>query len=603
MRAAWFHFLSDLRSAVRQPLAQGVAVVLGFLTLAATALVARQGQLRDAARMEQDAGLLAAMVKLRFDSHRDGLIALRVALERGGSHDWLTFSNQVETMYPWLNFPAFTEFAFLHRIQEDNRTNFANVTRRHSHAPFDLRFPAGQPESWISFPVLFHHFVRQHDQPAPDVFKQWGLDVNQDATERDRLTWSWGADRPVTTRGGNSVWGPAPAAQIRVYVPVLRPADTGQELDEQWQSVRETNRKKYEAELSPGELARNARRYGKFVQLRGMLMGRLDVAQLLAVSFPSNAPALAVRIRDESGDTLAGTLPAGAYLTTTRKERYYGRDWHFDFATTTAWELSSLRWWAAVVLAVGGGASLAAGVTVGFWCLGRDRDRVARRVAEQQSAELARARDDLHAVQAARAQLQRNLHDAVLQRLYAAALHARRTWQTAGRGESVAAEELGVQVGELDAAMTELRTFLSGPSHRELTGPELGSALRGLAQAFARQAGVTVHLDAEPATLVQLPPEARAQLLPMVREGFSNAWRHGHASEIALAVTGVAGAVLVTVADDGAGFDPTSLAPGGRGLKNLAERAAQSGGTFRVESRTGGPTTLSFEWKGGGDAA
>ncbi len=72
--------------------------------------------------------------------------------------------------------------------------------------------------------------------------------------------------------------------------------------------------------------------------------------------------------------------------------------------------------------------------------------------AERQSEELRRARDDLHAVQAARAQLQRNLHDAVLQRLYAAALHARRTWQTAGRGESVAAEELGVQVGELDAA-------------------------------------------------------------------------------------------------------------------------------------------------------
>jgi signal transduction histidine kinase len=592
MKAAWFHFLSDLRSAVRQPLAQGVAVLLGFLTLAVTALVARQGQLRDAARLEQDAGLLAAMVKLRFDSHRDGLIALRVALERGASHDWQTFSNQVETLYPWLNFPAFTEFAFLHRIEENNRTNFTKVVREHAHTPFELRFPAGRPEFWISFPILFHHFVRQHDQPAPDVFTQWGLDVNQDATERDRLTWSWASDRPGTTRGGNSVWGPAPTSHIRVYLPVLSPAPAGDELQDQWQAVQKHVRQKYETELPPENLTEAARSAGKLARLRGMLMGRLDVAKLLSVSFPSNAPALAVRIRDESGDTLAGALPANPYLTTTRKERYYGRDWHFDFSTTTAWELTSLRWWAAGVLSLGGGASLAAGVTVGFWCLGRDRDQVARRVAEQQSAELARARDALHAVQAARAQLQRNLHDAVLQRLYAAALHARRTWQTAGRGEPVAAEELGVQVGELDAAMTELRTFLSGPSHRELTGPELGSALRGLAQAFARQTGVTVTVEAAAEALAELPPGAGEHLLQMVREGLSNAWRHGLARQVRVRLAATTGALTLEVEDDGIGFDPAAPRRGGQGLRNLAERAALCGGTLALDTRIGGPTTL-----------
>jgi signal transduction histidine kinase len=532
------------------------------------------------------------MVKLRFDSHRDGLIALRVALERGAAHDWQTFSNQVETLYPWLNFPAFTEFAFLHCILDHNRTNFTNVTRQHAHAPFGLRFPADRPEFWISFPVLFHHFVRQHDQPAPGVFTQWGLDVNQDAPERDRLTWSWGADRPATTRGGSSVWGPSPAYQIRVYVPVLNPAPTGEKAQEHWQQVLATVRQKYGAELTPQDLTQGAHSTAKLMALRGMLMGRLDVARLLAVSFPSNAPALTVRIRDESGDTLAGSLPAGAYLTTTRKERYYGRDWHFDFATTTAWELSSLRWWAAVVLALGGGASLAAGVTVGFWCLGRERDRVARRVAEQQSTELARARDDLHAVQAARAQFQRNLHDAVLQRLYAAALHARRTWQAADRGEPVPAPELRVQVTELDAAMTELRTFLSGPSHRELTGPELGSALRGLAQAFARQTGVTVTVEAAAEALAGLPPGAGEHLLQMVREGLSNAWRHGLARQVRVRLAATTEALVLEVEDDGTGFDPAAPRRGGQGLRNLAERAALCGGTLALDSRIGGPTTL-----------
>lgn len=246
----------------------------------------------------------------------------------------------------------------------------------------------------------------------------------------------------------------------------------------------------------------------------------------------------------------------------------------------------------------------AAGVILTFslagflWMEGTGRTR-----AEELNAELSRARDDLRTVQAARDQLQRNLHDAVLQRLYAAALHARQTWQAAVHGKPVASEEIASQVSELDAAMTDLRSFLGGPAQRELSETKLASALHGLAQAFSRQTGVAVRLDAAPATLAQLPLEARAQLLPIVREGLSNAWRHGHASEITLTVSSAAGDVTVTVTDDGGGFDPASVTPGGRGLKNLAERAAESGGTFRVESQTGGPTTLCFEWKGGGDEA
>lgn len=275
---------------------------------------------------------------------------------------------------------------------------------------------------------------------------------------------------------------------------------------------------------------------------------------------------------------------------------WYGNRWTLAFRPTANFHLHSNHsrvWW------VGGAGLVLTLAMAGFlWVEGMGRLR-----AEALSTELSRARDDLRAVQAARDQLQRNLHDAVLQRLYAAALHARQTWQAAVRGEPVAGEELATQVSELDAAMADLRTFLGGPAQRELSEAELASALRGLAQAFSRQTGVAVRLDAEPATLAELPLEARTQLLPMVREGLSNAWRHGHASETTLTVSDAAGDVTISVTDNGGGFNPASVAPGGRGLRNLAERAAQSGGSFRVESQTGGPTTLCFEWKGGSDDA
>lgn len=585
-------FIGELGRAVCQPAAQLVLVGLVFATLLAVAVVARRGQQLDQQRVERDADLLAVLVKQRFDLHRDGLMSLRLAIQPDyDGLKWLGFSNQVESLYPAHNFPAFTEFAFAQRVFDTMRDGFEPMTGARAHARFGLRFPQGRSGEWMSLPVLFHQFVRPHWSPVPGTFTHWGLDLNQDDEERDAMRWAWGGDRLATTRGGPSVWGDGTKGTVRLYLPVWSETSSGWET---WSNT--VVSMKGRSGLTPEQSRESVRANANLIRLAGMLCGTLDVPRLLATAFPSNAPALAVAIDDGPANSgahrLAGGLPASSYLRTERIERYYGRDWRFQFATTPTWEATSLRRWPWAVLLAGGTVSGVAGVAAGFWAQGRERDRAARLAAEQQSRELQRARDNLHSVQAARQQLQRNLHDAVLQRLYAATLHARRTQQSAGRGEPVSAGELEQHVGELDTVMDELRGFLSGTVRAELGGAELGSALRGLGLAFGRQSGLTVTVEAETDALAAVPAECGEHLLQMAREGLSNAWRHGGAKSAVVRLSRQQGQLALEVTDDGGGFDPQATANGGHGLANLAERAAQCGGVFEVTSRAGGPTTL-----------
>lgn len=264
---------------------------------------------------------------------------------------------------------------------------------------------------------------------------------------------------------------------------------------------------------------------------------------------------------------------------------WYGSRWTLAFRTTDVFRQHSNHsrvWWVG-----GAGAILTTTVAGLLWVEG-----VGRRRAEVLGFELSRARDELHAVQAARTQLQRNLHDAVLQRLYAAALHARRTWQAASRGESVQVHELGIQVSELDDAMSELRNFLGGSTHRELTPAELALALRGLCLSFSRQTGVVVSVDVMDETLVGLAGGCGEHLLQMVREGLSNAWRHGKARQVHVRWTQRSESLVIEIEDDGSGFNPAVARQSGQGLRNLSERAVLCGGALEIDSRVGGPTTL-----------
>jgi len=568
---------------------QGIVAAGLLLSLLLAAWVSHMTRELDRERLRREAGLLAALVEYRFDLHREGLENFRMALSgTGGESDWRFFSNHVACIYPAVNYPAFIDFGLLRKVPLDARPGYGEFVRNHAHASFDLRFPGGISNEWISFPITLHQYVYAKD--ARPV--EWGLDVNQDPAEHSFLHYSWPAERPGVTASGHSVYGPGSNSWVRLYLGVMYPGRNQVDWTSESNRLATPNRTR---RFSGDELKRNIEGHLRFEHLQGVLYGTLDVERLLAASFPSDAPPLAVAIYDgKTGPDLrrmAGRLADRPYLATERVERYLGRDWLFRFTTTPAWEASSLLYWKWVALGVGATLTALMAITAGLWAEGRERDRLARKEAEFQRAELERARDSMRVAEEERRRLRRDLHDAVLQRIYIAALHSRRTANELRREEVPRLEDVEAQASELDAAMKEIRDFLSGVREVGPSGQELASAVLGVAVAFQRQTRMEVEVHLEAAALGRVDSNLGAHLLQVLREGLSNAVRHGKARRCEVRIREDAGQLRLEIEDDGQGFDPAEPSRG-NGLGNLQTRTGECGGQFSVVSRIGGPTLL-----------
>jgi len=99
---------------------------------------------------------------------------------------------------------------------------------------------------------------------------------------------------------------------------------------------------------------------------------------------------------------------------------------------------------------------------------------------------------------------------------------------------------------------------------------------------------VTVEVDPQAASLLA---SRSHDIVQLTREALSNVARHAHARRAWVRLATRDGKVMLTVEDDGVGFDPRSRT-GGNGLRNMRGRAAALHGDFRVSARSGGGTRL-----------
>ncbi len=88
-----------------------------------------------------------------------------------------------------------------------------------------------------------------------------------------------------------------------------------------------------------------------------------------------------------------------------------------------------------------------------------------------------------------------------------------------------------------------------------------------------------------------VPPHLGDELVAVVKEALSNALRHSGARGIDVRVDGGPTRVVVTVADDGSGFEP-GRARRGMGLANMAGRVEAAGGSFALDTAPGKGTVV-----------
>lgn len=173
-----------------------------------------------------------------------------------------------------------------------------------------------------------------------------------------------------------------------------------------------------------------------------------------------------------------------------------------------------------------------------------------------------------------RERIARDLHDVVIQRLFATGLQLQ---SGAMNARPEVAKRINAAVDDLDATIRDIRRTIF-----ELRTPmsaALRTEIREAIEVAAESLGYRPDLELTGPIDSAVPDALRPELTAVLREALSNAVRHAHADRVTVAVKVDAGWVSVTVTDDGVGCDPEAARSG---LVNLHERAERLGGDFQL---------------------
>ena len=188
-----------------------------------------------------------------------------------------------------------------------------------------------------------------------------------------------------------------------------------------------------------------------------------------------------------------------------------------------------------------------------------------------------------------RDRIARDLHDLVIQRLYATGMSLQGTVSLIGA--PAAADRVSRAVDALDETIHEIRSSIYALQARpQLAVPGLRARVLAVADemtpvlGFAPTLQLTGRLDDE------VPADVAEHVLTVLREALSNVARHANASQADVRVR-AAGDLTLVIADDGRGMGDTTRRSG---LANMEDRAGQVGGTMEVESAPDKGTTLTW---------
>jgi nitrate/nitrite-specific signal transduction histidine kinase len=187
-----------------------------------------------------------------------------------------------------------------------------------------------------------------------------------------------------------------------------------------------------------------------------------------------------------------------------------------------------------------------------------------------------------------RNRLARDLHDSVIQSLYSLSLLSA-GWRRSV-GDSSAIGEYFDKVSDINQqALREMRLLVYQLRPFALQEDGLLGALHKRLETVERRAGVEARLRAD--DVYELPVHVEEGLYWIVQEALNNSLKHASAAQISVRFESADGQIVVTVTDDGQGFDSAQCSRG-LGLHNMEERARALGGSLTIRSRAGEGTAV-----------
>lgn len=211
-------------------------------------------------------------------------------------------------------------------------------------------------------------------------------------------------------------------------------------------------------------------------------------------------------------------------------------------------------------------------------------------------------RDSFHQREALRREIEervrlgRDLHDGVIQNLYATGMGIAHGVRMVSDDPEKAKARLEETLRTLNETMEVLRGFIVRAEPESSAEVDFADACVTLFQTLRVHRECELDLGVAAEADAAIPADQKANLLFIVREAISNALRHGEAKHITVTLRRAGERWCLTVRDDGRGCDFAATLGAGRGLANIRARAENLGGVPRFASPADGGVEVVVEW-------
>lgn len=195
-----------------------------------------------------------------------------------------------------------------------------------------------------------------------------------------------------------------------------------------------------------------------------------------------------------------------------------------------------------------------------------------------------------------RERISEDLHDGIIQLIYATGLGLRECVKLIERDPRKLPPKLEAAIENLDTVIRDVRNYIVGLQPQALHEVGLSRSLDDLARALALNTLLRVELEVEPGLDGALTEEQCGNLFQICREALTNVVKHAGASRVVLTLGRANGVLRLCVEDDGRGFDPANRPTGGQGLRNMEERARRLGGSVNIIRASGSGTRIVVEF-------
>ncbi len=198
-----------------------------------------------------------------------------------------------------------------------------------------------------------------------------------------------------------------------------------------------------------------------------------------------------------------------------------------------------------------------------------------------------------------RERIGRDLHDGIIQSIYAAGLHLEHAAAEIEDEPTTTRSRIATVMGELNRITGDIRSTIFDLRSGELEARDAEAIVLAVADELQAHTLVKLETRSEGLFRPRLRAEQAEQLRHIVIEAFSNVLHHAHARRVTVHMACTQRRFTLEIRDDGEGFDPAVTAERGRrgraqGLANIRRRAELLGAELRVESAPGQGTALSL---------